>query len=105
VISEDDFHLAIRQRVEPLRGTVRSVSGPGRSGALAAVYASHLLRVPFIPHGTRVPETLQPHLVIDTTAMSGRTLRKAARKMGAEHSLSVFTADHRLRFWYEGEER
>ncbi len=99
-VSEAQFHARVRARLQECPGA-KSVSGPGRSGAVAAVYASHILRVPFIPYGQRVPEALQPHLVIDTATMTGRTLRKAARKMGAHYTLAVYHTDRRHRFWYE----
>src|ERR1700724_3312508 len=58
---------------------IGAVTGPGRSGAVAAVYASHMLGVPFIPYGMRCPEHFQL-LIVDTARESGRTLRKAAKR-------------------------
>jgi hypothetical protein len=50
-VSEPEFDCAIRAMLADLEG-IGSVTGPGRSGALAAVYASHILGVAFIPYGT-----------------------------------------------------
>lgn len=64
----------------PAIDDVGSVTGPGRSGAIAAVYASHLLGVPFIPYGQKAPLHLGRLLIIDTATESGATLRKATRR-------------------------
>lgn len=89
---------------------VRSVTGPGRSGAVAAVYASHMLGIPFLPFGQPGPG---PVLVIDTAMKTGRTIRRAVRRyerLGmAAYDLVVFDEGpaapgergSRLRFWYE----
>ena len=47
-VSEAEFDRAIRAMLADLEG-IGSVTGPGRSGALAAVYACHILGVAFIP--------------------------------------------------------
>jgi adenine/guanine phosphoribosyltransferase-like PRPP-binding protein len=78
------------------------VTGPGRSGAVAAVYASHALNVPFIPYGCRAPD-LGRLLLIDTARESGRTLRKAARRYSTANPIviAVFEEPPRVAFWYE----
>jgi adenine/guanine phosphoribosyltransferase-like PRPP-binding protein len=78
------------------------VVGPGRSGAVAAVYASHHLGIPFVPFNSRMEG--KKALVVDTAVMSGKTLRKASRRYG--NAPVVFAYDqskigHRLKFWYE----
>src|SRR5277367_2980671 len=78
IVSEQEFSAAIRTVLQGVE--VGSVTGPGRSGAVASVYASHILGIPFIPYGQPAPAYLGRVLVIDTAAESGATLRKAGRK-------------------------
>lgn len=80
---------------------IGAVMGPGRSGAVAAVYASHMLGVPFIPYGFPHPAHLGRLLIIDTARESGRTLRKAARKYGGALVIAVYEEPPRVAFWYE----
>jgi hypothetical protein len=101
VVSELEFAERLRKVVEPLRGKVGVVTGPGRSGAIAAVYASHELGVPYIPPTGRFPEHLRPLLLIDTAHWTGETIRKAARKTGADVVVCVFDEPPMVRFWYE----
>jgi adenine/guanine phosphoribosyltransferase-like PRPP-binding protein len=100
VICEEEFRTKLYHLLTGLTA-IKSVSGPGRSGAIAAVYTSHYLGVPFIPYGQRVPHTLRPHLVVDTAVYSGATLRKATRKMSADIALGVYSEPPRVKFWYE----
>lgn len=83
----------------------KAVTGPGRSGAIAAVYASHLLSIPFIPFGNNIPEKLSPLLVIDTAKLTGATIRKAAKKYGKNNPILVVLYDEPpiVKFWYERE--
>lgn len=81
-----------------------AVMGPGRSGAVASVYVSHFLKVPFIPFGTALePDDRRWLLIVDTARNSGRTLRRAARKY--EHLdtglMWFYNEPPRVRFWYE----
>ncbi len=105
VVSESEFYSKLVQVLRPRRVVpFRSVSGPGRSGAIAAVYASHVLGVPMIPPTMRsIPAALRPLLVIDTARMSGSTLRSLGKRMGAEETLALFFEPPRLKFWYEFE--
>lgn len=82
---------------------VGAVTGPGRSGAVAAVYASHLLAIPFIPFGAASPTHLGRLLIIDTARQSGATLRKAERRYRTADPLvvAVFEEPPRVAFWYE----
>lgn len=75
------------------------VTGPGRSGAVAAVYASHFLGVPFVPFKCFVPG--KRALIVDTAMESGRTIRKASRVYGGAPSIVAFREPPRVRFWYE----
>ncbi len=99
VVSENEF----AQKIKCLLKDVNAdwVTGPGRSGAVAAVYASHILRIPFIPFGSRAPSGKL--LIIDTATESGKTLRKAARKYFNNETiiLSVYNEPPRVAFWYE----
>ncbi|EYR81822.1 hypothetical protein [Shinella sp. DD12] len=103
IISESEFAARIRALLADTRPNVGSVTGPGRSGAIAAVYASHILGVPFIPYGSKVPTHLGSLLIIDTAMESGATLRKAERRY-AEASpvvLACYEEPPRVAFWYE----
>jgi hypothetical protein len=102
-ISELTFRKALYAKLEPLRGKVHSVTGPGRSGAIAAVYVSHYLGIPFIPfyRGT-FDRKLVPVLIVDTATNTGKTLRRAERKVKAACVVvSVYREPPIVRFWYE----
>jgi adenine/guanine phosphoribosyltransferase-like PRPP-binding protein len=111
IISEEEFKTRIIEVLKEVDrdGGIGCVTGPGRSGAVAAVYASHLLRIPFVPFGTyKVPTHLGKILVIDTARESGKTLRQAVRRYekieGAEVIEAVcFEEPPRVAFWYEAE--
>ena len=80
----------------------RCVTGPGRSGAIASVYASHILGIPWIPAGQPIPVHLQPVLVIDTAIKSGASLRKLGRRCGEPCiQMAVYEEPPRVVFWYE----
>ena len=100
-VSEPEFRDRIR---EQLRGCCdfAAVTGPGRSGAVAAVYASHILGIPFIPYRARVPSKFEGKmLVIDTARWTGATIRKAARLYPGARILTVYNEPPMVRFWYE----
>jgi hypothetical protein len=102
LISEAEF----RERLFSLLtdcDDVGSVTGPGRSGAVAAVYASHFLGVPFIPYGQRYPQQLGRLLLVDTARESGTTLRKAERKYegSCPRIIVAYEEPPRVVFWYE----
>lgn len=101
-ISEREFNERIREMVSGVTD-VGVVTGPGRSGAIASVYASHILRIPFIPYGAKCPSNLGRLLIIDTARKSGATLRKAARKYEEFNPLVIacFEEPPRVIFWYE----
>lgn len=109
IIREEEFRTAIRWslRKDDTYNDVGCVTGPGRSGAIAAVYASHILGVPFIPFGSKAPTHLGRLLIIDTATDSGRTLRKASRKYDYATPLTLAVYDEKLpyvgrvTFWYE----
>jgi hypothetical protein len=101
VVSEQEFSKRLEVALFLQGGDAKSVTGPGRSGAIASVYASHKLSIPWIPYGQNVPDDLKPVLVIDTAELSGRTLRKAMRRYDTELGLAVFKQPPRVKFWYE----
>ena len=108
IISEPEFAVRLRNALEDhWHPVLRSTTGPGRSGAIASVYASHLLGIPWIPTGEPVPARLLPVLVIDTARKTGASLRKAARRTGAPEDkifvVALYEEPPRLRFWYEKE--
>ena len=100
IVDADEFAADIAL---VLRGIAAgAVTGPGRSGAVAGVYASHLMGIPFIPFGQPCPDKLRPLLIVDTARKSGRTLRKAERRYGGACVVAwVFDEPPRIRFWYE----
>ena len=100
IISEQEFSSALTCQLEGLH-IFRSVSGPGRSGVIAAVYASYILGIPFLPQGAPIPDNMRPHLVIDTAQQTGRTLRKAAKKACTPFYFAVYSEPPRLHFFYE----
>jgi hypothetical protein len=75
------------------------VTGPGRSGAIASAYASHIMGIPFVPFKCKIPG--KRVLIVDTAMQSGRTLRKASRLYGDAPYFFAFSEPPRLRFWYE----
>ena len=102
IISEPEFRERLREVLYPLRKSVRSVTGPGRSGAVAAVYASHFLGVPYLnPAFYPRSSLLHPVLVVDTAINTGRTLRQLGRTMRSEHLVAFYHEPPRVRFWYE----
>lgn len=82
---------------------VGAVTGPGRSGAVAAVYASHILGVPFIPYKATAPVNLGRLLIVDTARESGKTLRKAESyyRDAKPVVVAVYEEPPRVMFWYE----
>lgn len=99
-ITEEQFHQRI-QALGHLRGKFKTVTGPGRSGAIAAVYASYFLSIPFVPYG-KLPEACKPILIIDTASFTGKTLRKAVRRLGGGVTSVALYHDTPIKhFWYE----
>lgn len=77
------------------------VTGPGRSGAIAAVYVSHLTGLSFIPYKSIIMENT---LIVDTAMMTGRTFRKAMKVYNTNHGICFFhETESRHVFWYEGD--
>lgn len=102
-VDEGAFIAALRSRLTRFHKRYAAVTGPGRSGAVAAAYASYLTGRPFVPYGQPHPG---PILIVDTASMSGRTIRKARsryKKMGIQaYTLPIYASPHtRYKFWYE----
>ena len=103
VICESEFSQRIAQIIGEVPDDCGWVTGPGRSGALASVYASHLLHIPFVPYGSAAPLNLGRVLIVDTARESGSTLRKAERRY-RDHDPFIwvgFEEPPRVSFWYE----
>lgn len=104
IISEREFAAVVAMQA-PRLGPVAAVTGPGRSGAIAAVYVSHTLGIPFIPFKATWRAGHEHILIADTATESGATLRKAAawyRRRGQYVITHAFYHEPpRVRFWYE----
>jgi len=108
VVEETEFRTALADRLKLLHGQYAAVTGPGRSGAVAAVYASHFLHVPYIPptaeNFDRINGTV---LVIDTAIWTGKTIRKLSKKIERQNCavdiIAIFDEkkDGLVKFWYE----
>lgn len=105
VIQEKEFREVFVKALSELTEEYAFVTGPGRSGAIASVYASHYLGVPFIPY-TKNPILGPKWLIVDTAIKSGRTIRKASRNYGNAdicyaYDQSTYLGGGRVKFWYE----
>lgn len=101
IVSEQEFRTKL---IEALKNCpAKSVTGPGRSGAIAAAYTSHLLDIPFVPYGRKVGPDLQPLLIVDTALYSGSTMRKAEKQYQGAHLIKrwLYAEPQMVRFWYE----
>ena len=110
-IAEAEFKAAIRLKLSDPHiawNEFGAVTGPGRSGAVASVYASHILGLPFIPSGAKHPRERGRLLIIDTAVQTGKSLRKAAARYQLETPLTMAIFDEkangRVVFWYEKED-
>lgn len=105
IVSEPEFKANLGAILATYRHMDETayVTGPGRSGAIAAVYTSHMTGLPFIPYGTMPPENQGRVLIVDTARKSGETIRKALRKYSkyAPIDLVVYEEPPRVGFWYE----
>lgn len=114
IVSESEFSKRVLEVLTERDGSLldfgmyNSVTGPGRSGAIAAVYVSHLARLPFVPFAKQLfvsNPSLAPVLVVDTAEKTGRTIRrsvKVLRDSGIHADSIVFYREPpRVHFWYE----
>lgn len=109
IVTEEEFRIRV---VQTLGWMIHSeyeawkpwaVTGPGRSGAIASVYVSHFLQIPFIPFGVSLPENKQHLMIVDTAMNSGRTIRRALKKYEKHRPTPrwFYKEPPRVRFWYE----
>lgn len=106
LVTESMFRARLREVLDADQYDLfwaNGVTGPGRSGAVAAVYFSHQLGIPFLPYGLPCPDALRPLLIVDTAKQSGATLRKAAAKYSDGLTITKYLFDEppRVMFWYE----
>ena len=105
VISEAEFAERAFEWARCMAPSVAAVTGPGRSGAVASVYLSHMLGVPFLPFKAMGDIGESPILIVDTAIQSGRTLRKVVswyeRRNKNVISHAFYNEPPRVRFWYE----
>ena len=103
IVTEAEFAARIAAITDETPEACGWVTGPGRSGAIAAVYASHLLGIPFVPYGSFAAPSLGRVLIVDTARESGRTLRKAERRYEERDPFIWvgFEEPPRVAFWYE----
>lgn len=97
-VRELQFFSDLREKLKGVEADF--VTGPGRSGAISAVYASHILGVPYVPFGFRARGRA---LIVDTARLTGKTLRRAGRKYCHNRPVLVYVYDEPpiVRFWYE----
>lgn len=105
ILSEPDFWKVFIPKLEGINADF--VTGPGRSGAVASVYASHHLGIPYKPHKCGNYTEGETALVVDTVKYTGKTLRKC-QKWYAKRGLKVVTVygldeeqGHYYKLWYE----
>ncbi len=77
-MSEPEWRAEFYKALDQVKGqSFTFVTAPGRSGAVAAVYASHYLGISFKPHKAGNYTEDKSVLIVDTVEYTGRTLRKA----------------------------
>ncbi len=96
-VSEPEFREAICAVLSDVSG-FDFVTGPGRSGAVASVYASHYLGIPFVPFKRQKGANI---MIVDTAINTGRTIRKASNFYHGAPYFFAFTQPPRVKFWYE----
>lgn len=102
IVEEEQFSKVFCDKLSKLQKRYDYVTGPGRSGAIASVYASHFLGIPFVPYKHKIEGKIP--LIVDTAMMTGETLRKASRFYNDADYLFAFDESIdkiHIRFWYE----
>lgn len=106
------YNSVMSEVLSPLRGKYVSVTGPGRSGAVAAVCASYFLQIPYVVPkqigAFKTPARLAGKLlIIDSAWLTGKTLRKMSswyNERGIENDfVFLFKEDkeNMYKFFYE----
>lgn len=103
VITEAEFTERLKGVLSAIPDVPDCVVGPGRSGAVASVYASYFLHIPFFPYGEAMPDKFKSVLIIDTAIATGKTMRRAQRTYSHKETICVciFIEPPRVKFWYE----
>ena len=101
------FQRRFKEVLKGVEVEVDFVTGPGRSGAVASVYASHILGVPYKPHKCGNYSLDKRVLLVDTVKYTGKTLNKA-RNWYEKRGLEVVvcygfleTKGYYFKMWYE----
>lgn len=107
IVSEEEFVEVLSLKLKELKFKPKAVTGPGRSGAIASAYASHMLGVPFLAFATFCTHPLRPLLVVDTARKSGRTIKQALALYHYAKPSAIWAFDEppRVIFWYEAKAR
>lgn len=103
MITEPEFVTQLRETLaDPVYATVASVTGPGRSGAMASIYASQLLDIEYVPCG-REPRTGGPILLIDVADTTMYGLNKLAKRYKDYDQVLclVFEVEKSVPMWFE----
>lgn len=79
LITEAAFQERIEEALADRHGKFAWVMGPGRSGAIAAIYASHILNIPWVPYGF-LPRAKGKGLLIDIAHTNALCLNRAVRR-------------------------
>lgn len=111
-VDEPTFRNELYDALNELEDTFQFVTGPGRSGAIASVYASHYLCIPFIPYKSGLKQ-IGNLLIVDTVEYTGRTLQKAQAWYEKNSSFELIgntyamneSLGHYYQFWYETEDK
>lgn len=104
-ISEYEFRIALEINLSLIElNNFKYVTGPGRSGAISAVYASHILRVPYIPYKSKSVK-IGSILIVDTVTHTGKTMEKAIKYYNDYNPkcICLFNEPPFLKFWYESD--
>jgi adenine/guanine phosphoribosyltransferase-like PRPP-binding protein len=105
IVTEKEFRQSVIDKMTDLQYTNKQfdfVVGPGRSGAIASVYVSHLLGIPFLQY-IHKPDIHKRLLIVDTARFTGKTLRRIRTLYKDYDGRVVWFYDEppRVRFWYE----
>lgn len=102
-ISETQFRLDMKSKLSHINiEELKFVTGPGRSGAIASVYVSHMTHLSFVPYKSGNFKETDKFLIVDTASMTGRTIRQANNYyQGSKYMVVYDNPAIRHVFWYE----
>lgn len=104
-VTEVLFRERLYEKLKSLTFKAKYVTGPGRSGAIASVYTSHYLHIPYVPPKVSIPKGSL--LIVDTAVYTGKTIRRLKswyERRGVEvFSIAIFEEKRGkfFKFWYE----